>query len=70
MFLKSLLLTSQPKKEIPTRLLITRPDANSVIRTFFFRFTSILIQTSATILSSLCSELVTCTSFVREYAKN
>lgn len=37
---------------------------------FFFRLTAILIQTSATILSSLCPELVTCTSFVREYAKD
>lgn len=40
------------------------------LRVFFFRFMWILIQTSATILFSLCSELVTCTSFVRQNDKN
>ena len=36
----------------------------------FWGFTWIPIHASAIILFSLCSELVTCTSFVREYAKN
>lgn len=34
--LRLLQLTSQPKKEIPTRSLITRPEANSLIESFIF----------------------------------
>ena len=46
---------------------------NSLIKCFTFLGVYMnpgLIHASAIILFSLCSELVTCTSFVREYAKN